>query len=73
MLKSKVGVFQYIRKINLILNLDLIYSTYGNNCPYCILSKCLETTVLYLQVRLETDMFVTRLAFDFKIAHCEPK
>jgi len=25
------------------------------------------------EVRLETDMFVTRLAFDFKIAHCEPK
>merc|ERR1719192_1334104 len=25
------------------------------------------------EVRLETDMFVTRLSFDFKIAHCEPK
>ena len=25
------------------------------------------------EVRLESDMFVTRLAFDFKIAHCEPK
>jgi len=25
------------------------------------------------EVRLETDMFVTRLGFDFKIAHCEPK
>ena len=23
--------------------------------------------------RLESDMFVTRLTFDFKIAHCEPK
>jgi neuronal PAS domain-containing protein 1/3 len=25
------------------------------------------------EVRLESDMFVTRLTFDFKIAHCEPK
>ena len=25
------------------------------------------------EVRLESDMFVTRLGFDFKIAHCEPK
>jgi len=25
------------------------------------------------EVRLESDMFVTRLSFDFKIAHCEPK
>merc|ERR1719340_182384 len=25
------------------------------------------------EVRLETDMFVTRLTFDFKVAHCEPK
>merc|ERR1719412_3047830 len=25
------------------------------------------------EVRLETDMFVTRLSFDFKIAHCEAK
>ena len=25
------------------------------------------------EVRLESDMFVTRLAFDFKVAHCEPK
>ena len=25
------------------------------------------------EVRLETDMFVTKLAFDFKIAHCEAK
>lgn len=25
------------------------------------------------EVRLETDMFVTRLTFDFKIEHCEPK
>jgi len=25
------------------------------------------------EVRLESDMFVTRLTFDFKVAHCEPK
>ena len=25
------------------------------------------------EVRLETDMFVTKLTFDFKIAHCEAK
>ncbi len=25
------------------------------------------------EVRLESDMFVTRLSFDFKILHCEPK
>ncbi|XP_045119005.1 protein trachealess-like isoform X8 [Portunus trituberculatus] len=25
------------------------------------------------EVRLESDMFVTRLNFDFRIAHCEPK
>ncbi|CAB4059198.1 NPAS1_3 [Lepeophtheirus salmonis] len=25
------------------------------------------------EVRLESDMFVTKLTFDFKIAHCEPK
>uniref|UniRef100_T1JJ64 PAS domain-containing protein n=1 Tax=Strigamia maritima TaxID=126957 RepID=T1JJ64_STRMM len=25
------------------------------------------------EVRLESDMFVTRLTFDFKIAHCEPR
>ena len=25
------------------------------------------------EVRLESDMIVTRLTFDFKIAHCEPK
>ncbi|XP_076260899.1 PAS domain-containing protein trachealess isoform X8 [Rhynchophorus ferrugineus] len=25
------------------------------------------------EIRLETDMFVTRINFDFKIAHCEPK
>ncbi|XP_059096323.1 protein trachealess-like isoform X1 [Tigriopus californicus] len=25
------------------------------------------------EVRLESDMFVTRLTFDFRIAHCEPK
>ncbi|XP_022252918.1 protein trachealess-like, partial [Limulus polyphemus] len=25
------------------------------------------------EVRLETGMFVTRLSFDFKIAHCEPR
>ena len=25
------------------------------------------------EVRLESDMLVTRLGFDFKIAHCEPK
>ena len=25
------------------------------------------------EVRLESDMFVTRLSFDFKIVHCEPK
>ncbi len=25
------------------------------------------------EVRLESDMFVTRLSFDFRILHCEPK
>ncbi|CAG9759323.1 unnamed protein product [Ceutorhynchus assimilis] len=25
------------------------------------------------EIRLESDMFVTRINFDFKIAHCEPK
>ncbi|KAI4504583.1 hypothetical protein M0802_000133 [Mischocyttarus mexicanus] len=25
------------------------------------------------EIRLETDMFVTRINFDFRIAHCEPK
>ena len=25
------------------------------------------------EIRLECDMFVTRINFDFKIAHCEPK
>ena len=25
------------------------------------------------EMRLEPDMFVTRLGFDFRIAHCEPK
>ncbi|KAA0190178.1 hypothetical protein HAZT_HAZT009061 [Hyalella azteca] len=25
------------------------------------------------ELRLESDMFVTRLNFDFRIAHCEPK
>ncbi|XP_037792569.1 protein trachealess-like [Penaeus monodon] len=25
------------------------------------------------EVRLESDMFVTRITFDFRIAHCEPK
>ncbi|KAL5243260.1 hypothetical protein ACI65C_010670 [Semiaphis heraclei] len=25
------------------------------------------------EIRLETDMFVTRLYFDFRIAHCEPR
>ena len=25
------------------------------------------------EVRLDADMFVTRLTFDFQIAHCEPK
>lgn len=25
------------------------------------------------EIRLETDMFVTRISFDFRIAHCEPK
>lgn len=25
------------------------------------------------EIRLETDMFVTRLSFDFKIIHCEPR
>lgn len=25
------------------------------------------------EVRLEPDMFVTRLAFDFRIIHCEPR
>lgn len=25
------------------------------------------------EIRLEPDMFVTRINFDFKIAHCEPK
>lgn len=25
------------------------------------------------EVRLESDMFVTRLNFDFRIAHCEPR
>nr|XP_023012829.1 protein trachealess isoform X3 [Leptinotarsa decemlineata] len=25
------------------------------------------------EIRLETDMFVTRINFDFKIAHCEPR
>ena len=25
------------------------------------------------EVRLEPDMFVTRLSFDFRIIHCEPR
>lgn len=25
------------------------------------------------EIRLECDMFVTRINFDFRIAHCEPK
>lgn len=25
------------------------------------------------EIRLETDMFVTRINFDFRIAHCEPR
>lgn len=25
------------------------------------------------EIRLESDMFVTRINFDFRIAHCEPK
>jgi neuronal PAS domain-containing protein 1/3 len=25
------------------------------------------------EVRLEPDMFVTRVAFDFRIIHCEPR
>lgn len=25
------------------------------------------------EIRLECDMFVTRVGFDFRIAHCEPK
>lgn len=25
------------------------------------------------EIRLESDMFVTRITFDFRIAHCEPK
>jgi neuronal PAS domain-containing protein 1/3 len=25
------------------------------------------------EVRLEPDMFVTRLSFDFRIVHCEPR
>lgn len=25
------------------------------------------------EIRLEADMFVTRINFDFRIAHCEPK
>lgn len=25
------------------------------------------------EIRLETDMFVTRINFNFTIAHCEPK
>lgn len=25
------------------------------------------------EIRLESDMFVTRVNFDFRIAHCEPR
>jgi neuronal PAS domain-containing protein 1/3 len=25
------------------------------------------------EIRLESDMFVTRINFDFRIAHCEPR
>lgn len=25
------------------------------------------------EVRLESDMFVTRLTFEFRVAHCEPR